>query len=333
MLLSLAAERRVLFVGGKGGVGKTAIASSVALARARAGAQVLLVSTDPAHSLGHLWQRPVGDEVVPLGVPGLHGMEIDPATTTREHLAEVGRTLDRLVPEHLRAQVRRHLDLARDAPGTHEAALLERVAMIVADELERFDLVVFDTAPAGHTARLVQLPETIALWTQGMLHSHDRSQRMTAALGGLDPEDPGHAVVVGSGRGISRPDRDAEIRHVLLRRQQRFTHLREVLLDPQQTAFVIVLLGERLPALETVELAEQLRETGMDVAALVVNKRSPLDAGALLAQRHRQEAEHIAYVREQLPGVPLLEVPLLARDLAGRESLEEVVAAISGGAG
>ena len=72
MLLELAAERRVLFFGGKGGVGKTTVAAATALAQARAGRRVLLVSTDPAHNLGHLWQRPVGPQKVRLAA-GLDG--------------------------------------------------------------------------------------------------------------------------------------------------------------------------------------------------------------------------------------------------------------------
>ena len=82
MLLTLAARRRVLFFSGKGGVGKTTVAAATALAQAEAGRRVLLVSTDPAHNLGHLWQREVGPQPVRLA-PGLDGLELDPELTTR----------------------------------------------------------------------------------------------------------------------------------------------------------------------------------------------------------------------------------------------------------
>src|SRR5699024_4257258 len=95
MLLSLAAERRVLFLGGKGGVGKTTVASALALAASRQGRRALVVSTDPAHNLGHLWGRRIGDRPTRLA-ENLQGLEIDPDATTDRHLADVGRTLKRL---------------------------------------------------------------------------------------------------------------------------------------------------------------------------------------------------------------------------------------------
>ncbi|MCA5892149.1 ArsA family ATPase [Isoptericola sp. NEAU-Y5] len=317
MLLDLAARRRVLFLGGKGGVGKTSIASATALAQARAGRRVLVVSTDPAHNLGHLWQRTVGDDVVrlagPFGTGVLDGVEIDPGRTTDAHLAAVRRTLHRLVPPHLSREVDRHLDLARDAPGTHEAAVLERVATAVEAGLRDHDLVVFDTAPSGHTARLLTLPETMGAWTDGLLRRRERSERLGAA-----------ARMLG-GQGETEARRDSEIRHVLTERRTRFARLRDVLTDPTITAFVVVLAAERLPVLETIELCAQLDGLGVPVGGLVVNKRSPADAGGLLAARHTQEAAHLRTLTDTLGHLPRDEVPLLGDDLVGEDALQHLV--------
>ncbi|PZR51751.1 ArsA family ATPase [Xylanimonas oleitrophica] len=338
MLLSLAARVRVLFVGGKGGVGKTSTASAVALAAAREGRRVLVASTDPAHNLGHLWDRPVGDDVVRLagpfpvgqdggaagtGVGHLDGIEIDPERTAERHLDQVRGTLHRLMPEHLRGEVDRHLDLARHAPGAHEAALLERVAETVELGLAEYDLVVFDTAPSGHTARLMALPEAMSAWTDGLLRGRDRSARFGDAARRLGHTDDDGAGVLGTGSRARdrRERRDQEIRAVLERRRRRFAGLREVLTDHGRTAFVIVLAAERMPVLEALELHRQLEATGVGVRALVVNKRSPHDGGDLLAARHAQEERHLAVVRDALPRVPLLEVPLLPGDLAGEAAL------------
>ena len=327
MLLELAAARRVLFVGGKGGVGKTAVASATALAQARAGRRVLVVSTDPAHNLGHLWERPVGDRITPLardlGGGALDGIEVDPVATTDAHLAAVGATIRRLMPEHLAAEVDKHMELDRDSPGTHESAVLERIAELVDTGLDDYDLIVFDTAPSGHTARLMALPEIMSAWTEGLLRRRGRAEKFGAALRGLEDRDAASESILGTGRPRDpREERDLEIRRILLRRRERFEALREVLVDAERCSFVIVLAAERLPVLETVELHEQLVRAGVHVGALVVNKRSPADAGDFLAERRALEEVHVATLRGALPGVPLLQVPLLPGDVVGQEALE-----------
>ncbi|WP_101256300.1 ArsA family ATPase [Streptomyces barkulensis] len=318
MLLDLITSRRVVFVGGKGGVGKTSVAAAVALGRARSGARVLLVSTDPAHNLGHLWGRPVGDAPVRLAGPGdlvsragaaghVDGLEIDPERTVEQHLSAVAGTMRRLLPERMHAPAARHLQLARQAPGTHESAVLERIAEAVELGEEAYDLVVFDTAPSGHTLRLLALPEQLTSWTETLLANRDRSERFGAAVRGL------------GGGGDS--DRDAELRRILLRRRDRFSLLREVVTDPARTGFVLVLTAEVLPIAETVEVYEKLTGLGVDVAALVANRRSPAGAGELLECRRRLEDEHLARLRQRIPDVPLLEVPLLPGDLVGTRAL------------
>lgn len=342
VLKDLVAERDVVFVGGKGGVGKTAVASALGLKAARAGRCVLVVSTDPAHNLGHLWQCSVGDSPLELA-PRLRGLEIDPQRTTDAHLSAVRTTMQRLMPEHLQGEVTKHLELARDAPGTHEAAVLERVAQVV-ENRKPGELVIFDTAPSGHTTRLIALPELMQAWTEGLLRRQDRSAKFSAALRGLERDDDGAAAdIIGSsrrgsgregsgrdGRGPSRlwrsggdrrSRRDAEIRQILDHRQARFRMLREVLQDPAQTAFIAVLAAERLPVLETIELEQQLSRSGMAVAALVVNKRSPEAAGELLAARRCQEEVHLQTLHQALPHHPCVEVPLLGEDILGEYGL------------
>lgn len=343
MLLDLLATRQVVFVGGKGGVGKTSVASALALLASRAGRRTLLVSTDPAHNLGHLWGHRVGDDAVPLA-PLLDGLELDPAATTAAHLADVEQTVRSLMPERLAGEVRRYLDSVRDAPGTHEAAVLERLAQVVTGAQEgRHDLVVVDTAPTGHTLRLMTLPETMTAWTEGLLRSQDRSARfgsVARSLGGDAGRDVTEAVFdTGRSGGRrrregatgpgGRADRDQRIRQVLIRRRSLFEDLRATIADPQRAAFVAVFTGERLPALETIELALALERAGIDLAALVVNKRSPRDAGDFLRDRAAAEDAHVQTVLQQIRDVPVTSVPMLREDAVGEDGVAVLADALS----
>ncbi len=310
MLLTALAGRRLIFLGGKGGVGKTTLASALAAGFADDGRRVLLASTDPAHNLGHIWRRDVGPRPVRLAA-GLDGLEIDPGETVDAHLASVAETLRPLLPERLREPMRRHLELARDAPGMAEAALLEKMAEIVQTGLATHDMVIFDTAPSGHTSRLLELPEQMAAWTEGLLGRRDRADRFRQALGQFRAD-----AVDEDGE-----TREQTIRRVLVRRRDMFMAMRKALTDRALTAFLIVLAAERLPVLESLQLDERLRRAGIPVAGFILNRLAPSGAEPFIAARRASERPYVEQMEEAAGQRLLCRLPMLASEIVGADAL------------
>ena len=164
----------ILFVGGKGGVGKSTMAASLAVHLADSGEQILLVSTDPAHSLGDLFGTSVGDRKREI-IPGLHALEIDPGQEVERYLARVKSAMRHYVQPAMYSEIERQIELTRHSPGSEEAALMDRVTSLMEEGTTSHDRIIFDTAPTGHTLRLLALPEIMAAWTTGLLKSRDRS--------------------------------------------------------------------------------------------------------------------------------------------------------------
>src|SRR6186997_2544971 len=123
-------EKKVLFFGGKGGVGKTTCASAMALAASRAGKRVLLVSTDPAHSTSDLFERPIGPEPVEL-LPNLTGLEIDGAFESKRYVSKVKDHISTIFGAHILKEASRQIDLAASMPGAEEVALFDRMGEII----------------------------------------------------------------------------------------------------------------------------------------------------------------------------------------------------------
>jgi arsenite-transporting ATPase len=254
-------ERHILFVGGKGGVGKTTTAASLAVAAGDRERRCLLVSTDPAHSLSDIFDVKIGDREKRL-VGNVWGLEVDPDAEAERYIDTVKSNMRSLVHPEMYPVVDRQLDLARQAPGSQEAALLERVANLIVETRSRFDLLVFDTAPTGHTMRLLSLPEVMAAWTDGMLKRQKKAGhlgKLLAKLGGGSAKDEAHPYVNGAESPEDR--RNARIIEILTARRHKFRHARELLLDRAVTAFVLVLTPEKLPILESKKRMTSSRST------------------------------------------------------------------------
>lgn len=309
-------QHQVIFCGGKGGVGKTTVSGALALLAARQGKRVLLVSTDPAHSLGDLLETRLDDR--PKAVEaGLWAVELDPERAADEYIAGVTQRLRDYVKPALYGEIERQMKLAREAPGAIEAALLERVAALIAEPPQGHDLIIFDTAPTGHTLRLLSLPESMAAWVEGLAGARRRGRSLADAF---------HGFAAGR-RETADEERQARLASALEKRRRLFVNARERLRDPAVTAFVLVMTPERLPIEESRRAYSSLCEAGINVAGLLVNRVIPDDIdGDFLRQRREVERGYLEEIAEHFPDLPSILIPLMPRDVTRRHHLNDIVA-------
>jgi arsenite-transporting ATPase len=295
-------DREVLFFGGKGGVGKTTCASAAALAASRAGKRVLLVSTDPAHSTSDIFERRIGADPTEIA-PSLHAMEIDATTESQRYVAGVKTHIADLFGHAILKEANRQIDLAATMPGAEEVALFDRMGGLIRGEDERFDLIVFDTAPTGHTLRLIRMPELMEAWIKAL----SRSRR--AML------------------GVEQDDRQDPIMITLTERLERLRLLRARLVSGRTTGFVLVMIPERLPIEETARAIEQLDDIGVKVATLVLNRVLPASTeDAFLAARRRQERVYVEEIDRRFSAHRIIRVPQLESDVYGLAALDRISA-------
>lgn len=297
-------DRRILFFGGKGGVGKTTCASAVALAASRAGKKVLLVSTDPAHSTSDIFGVAIKASVSEIQ-PSLFALEIDPAAEAKQYVGDVRSRAEALFGDAA-ARAVKQIELAGSMPGIEDAALFDRLSRIVADETGRYDLVVFDTAPTGHTMPLLRMPEAMAGWLKALTHS----------------------------RRAMLPESQRESDKIILTLDERINRLqafRARVTSSETTAFVLVVIPERLPIDETARAVEQLTATGVAVAAIVVNQVVPDSArGDFIEARRAQEQVHLARIDQLFAGYPRIRIAQRTSDVHGLADLEAIAAALLG---
>ncbi|OYR72792.1 ArsA family ATPase [Halorubrum ezzemoulense] len=254
--------------GGKGGVGKTTMAAATGLASAAGGVRTLVVSTDPAHSLSDTYETEIPAEPARIreDVP-LYAAEIDPDAAVDEGmfgadgdplggLGEMGGMGGEGPMGGAEGEDGEGLGglLGGTMPGADEAAAMRQLLEYLDDP--RFDRVVVDTAPTGHTLRLLQLPEIMDSMLGRVMKLRQRFSGMMDGIKGM------------FGGGDDDPDPSADLEEL----RERIERLRAVLRDPAKTDFRVVMIPEEMSVVESERLVARLDEFGIPVNTLVVNR-------------------------------------------------------------
>jgi arsenite-transporting ATPase len=279
---------RFLFFTGKGGVGKTSVACATAVALADAGQRVLLVSTDPASNLAEVLGVTVGGH--PTDVPGVTGLAVMNVDPEAEAAAYRDRTIGPyrgVLPDDAVKQMEEQLS---GACTVEVAAFDAFTGLLVSDERTNgFDHIVFDTAPTGHTLRLLQLP---AAWS-GFLDTNTAGASCLGPRSGLEGQ------------------------------RKRFTAAVAALKDAKETTLVLVTRLDRSALAEADRTSGELHALGIDNQRLFVNAvfQATVPSDAVAAAWERRANLALADLPSALAGLPRDEVPLQRRNVVGVETL------------
>jgi arsenite/tail-anchored protein-transporting ATPase len=324
--------------GGKGGVGKTTMAAATALDSARGGVSTLVVSTDPAHSLSDTFETDIPSEPGRIrdDIP-LYAAEIDPEAAiddagfaaqanaqTQGDGAGMFGGLEGMFGEDSPMESL----LGGPMPGSDEAAAMQLLLEYMDDE--RFERVVVDTAPTGHTLRLLQLPEIMDTMMGRIMKFRQRIGGMIDGMKGMF--------------GGEMPEEEPDLQN-LEELRERIERLRAALRDPARTDFRIVLVPEEMSVLESKRLREQLVQFDIPVGTVVVNRvmeplsdvtddvegeflQPDLEGCEFCQRRWDVQQSALREAQELFRGTDVRRVPLFADEVRGEGMLEVVAACL-----
>ncbi|MFW9876362.1 MAG: ArsA family ATPase [Candidatus Thorarchaeota archaeon] len=319
-LKDLLLNLKIVMFGGKGGVGKTSCAASSAIWAAEHGRNTLIISTDPAHSLGDS----LGVELAP-GIPtpiehvhNLTALEINPKANIAEFkgLTEIN-PLEEIGMGDMMEGMPILGDLedltSMNPPGIDEAIAFGKILEFIETEHD-YDLIIFDTAPTGHTLRFLGLPETLSGWIGKLIKMRMRIGKMFGALKRMFTREE------------KKQDNSLE---VLERLNQSIINAREDLTNPIKNSFIIVMIPEEMAISETGRLLNELIKYEIPVSNIVVNQlyQDNTELCAFCKSRREMQQRNLNKIMEifekKLHKI-LIQVPLFKEEVREYDKLKEM---------
>ena len=301
-------ETTFVFVGGKGGVGKTSVSASTALGLARNGKKTLLVSTDPAHSLSDSLEMYIGPYPKFI-TENLWGMEIDPDVAMEEKQREIDarKTLTDKNTAMGLDLLSDQMDLASSAPGADETAAFELFMRIINNDSDDYDMVVFDTAPTGHTLRLLSFPDLMESWVGRMMKAKaklgEAANKIKSIIPFMDVDEQQTAAE------LEQTKKDVE-------------KAKKILSDPERTTFKMVVIPEEMSIYESERAIESLNKFDMTTDGIIVNQVMPdIDDCDFCHSRYKLQQKRLALINQKFSDKEITQVPLFKDEVKGIDKL------------
>lgn len=290
----------VLF-GGKGGVGKTTMAAATAIELAKT-RKVLIFTTDPAPSLADSFGQPIGNEPTPIaGIENLFAMEIDARKVLKEFKDQYGSDVLQILQQGTYLADDETEELFQlDVPGLDEVMSFKKITDFM--QSSDYQIYLVDTAPTGHTLRLLTLPELLDKWIKFLATLRWRYHVVTRHLA-----------------NVERTERADEF---LLEMKKTVKRVKALLQNVEKTEFVVVTIAEKMAASETEDLIRSLEQMHIPSRHIILNNVFPPEESDFARQRRASQEKYIQAMQKNFPTHSITEVILQPTDIQGIASLQ-----------
>lgn len=299
-----------IMFGGKGGVGKTTMAAATSLrfaheyAKNRRGDKVLIFTTDPAPSLADSFGQKIGNEPTAIhGTKNLLAMEIDAKVVLGEFKEKYGKDILNILQEGTylaNEEVEEMFTL--DIPGLDEIMGLKKITDFM--ESREYSLYLVDTAPTGHTLRLLALPELLDHWIKFLASLRWKY----------------HAMV----RQFAREERVEKADEFLLEMKRTVKKVQELLRDPEKTEFIVVTIPEKMGVRETEDLIQTLEEFRIPSRHIIINNIFPRGDSDFVNTRRENQEKYIQEIKRKFHRHRITEVILQPTEIQGLDGLKKL---------
>jgi arsenite-transporting ATPase len=298
-------------LGGKGGVGKTTMAAAISVAIASSDKKTLIISTDPAHSLSDSFGQAISGEITSIeGIDNLHALEIDPDKALDEYrgLALAGTPEDEILSQFLGEDSLSELA----PPGTDETVAFMKLLEFM--ELRSgYDVIVVDTAPTGHTLRLLSLPEVMDNWIFKIIKLRRKMSSLTGVIKTLF-------------RGTD-DNTEKRAEEMLEKLKERIEDALDYLSDPSATIFIPVTIPTMMSVLETQRLVKALDNNEMPHSCVIINQLIPENPDCNFCTKVRKnQAEIVTLIRDSFPTQGIIEILMQSEEVKGVKKLKKLAA-------
>jgi len=292
----------ILF-GGKGGVGKTTMAAATALELSKEN-KVLIFTTDPAPSLAHSFGQVIGSEPTPVaGANNLFAMEIDARKVMEEFKEEYGREILDILQQGTYLADEETEELFRlDIPGLDEMMSLKKITDFM--ESSDYQLYIVDTAPTGHTLRLLMMPELLDNWIKFLASLRWKYHTMV--------------------RQFAREKRIEKADEFLLEMKKTVKKVRALLQNCEKTEFVVVTIAEKMGVSETENLIRSLEQMRIPSRHIIINNIFPREVSDFAEMRRKTQERYIHEMKEKFSTRIFTEVVLQPTEIQGIDSLQKL---------